>query len=256
LGEQLVATDFPEISLKIHSTDGKEKRARIFLIRNGKVVKREGIVLPYELKWIDSKVDMSQPVYYRLNVIASPVDHLVANPIFVKFGKSASVVASVASVETQKVETEKPVIEEPAPPSSQSPKPPEVAKSQKIENPKVARLEPPEAPRMAKVPTPAPAPVPAKVPKLPSPVAIDTPARPKVKSPEPANEKNYLRVLIDCVSLKQGPGAIFAETERVNKGDRLLFVRRTKISFNGKVWLVVKYKDRLAYVWEGLVKME
>jgi len=251
LGEQLVATGFPEISFKIHSTDGKEKRARVFLIRNGKVIKRESVVLPYELKWVDSQVDMSQPAYYRLNVIASPVDHLVANPIFVKFGKTASVVTSVASVETQK-----PVIEEPEQPRPESPKPPEVAESQKTENPQVAKLDPPTAPEVAKIPAPAPAPVPANVPQPSPPVAIETPSPPKVKPPEPANLKQYVRVLIDGVSLKRGPGAVFPEMEKVNKGDRLLLVRRTKILFNDKVWLVVKSGDRLAYVWEGLVKLE
>jgi len=251
LGEQLISTDYPEISFKIHSTDGKEKRARVFLIRNGKVIKRESVILPYELKWIDSQVDMSQFVYYRLNVIVSPVDHLVANPIFVKFGKTASVVTSVASVETQK-----PVIEEPEQPRSESPKPPEVAESQKTENPQVAKLDPPKSPEVAKIPAPAPSPVPANVPPPSPPGAIETPSPPKVKNPEPANLKQYVRVLIDGVSLKQGPGAVFPEMEKVNKGDRLLLVRRTNIRFNDKVWLVVKSGDRLAYVWEGLVKIE
>ncbi|MCH7623367.1 MAG: hypothetical protein IIB46_04725 [Nitrospinae bacterium] len=251
LGEQLISTDYPEISFKIHSTDGKEKRARVFLIRNGKVIKRESVILPYELKWIDSQVDMSQFVYYRLNVIVSPVDHLVANPIFVKFGKTASVVTSVASVETQK-----PVIEEPEQPRSESPKPPEVAESQKTENPRVAKLDPPKSPEVAKIPAPAPALVPANVLPPGPPVAIETPSPPKVKNPEPANLKQYVRVLIDGVSLKRGPGAVFPEMEKVNKGDRLLLVRRTKIRFNGKVWLVVKSGDRLAYVWEGLVEIE
>lgn len=252
LGEQLVSTDSPEISFKIHSTGGKEKRVRVFLIRNGKVVKRESVVLPYELKWIDSGVDKSQPAYYRLNVIASPVDHLVANPIFVKFGKTASVVASV-----QSVETEAPVFEEPKTPeapNTESPKPPEVAESKKTENPEVARLDVPKAPEMAK--TPKPEPVPATVPKPRPPAAVASPQPPKVNSPESASLKQYARVLIDGVSLKQGPGAVFPEMKKVNKGDRLVFVRRTTVLFNGKAWLVVKSGDRLAYVWEGLVKIE
>jgi hypothetical protein len=251
LGEQLVSTDFPEISLKIHSTDGKEKRVRVFLIRNGKVVKRESVVLPYELKWIDSEVDMSQPAYYRLNVIASPVDHLVANPIFVKFGKTASVVSSVTSVET-----EQPVFVDPEAPRAESPKPPEVAETQKTDNPQVAKLEIPKAPEIAKIPAPASAPVPANVPTPRPPVAIKTPATPKVKSPEPTGLKKYVRVLIDDVSLKQGPGAVFPALKKVNKGDRLVLVRRTNVLFQGKAWLVVKSGDRLAYVWEGLVKEE
>ncbi len=249
LGEQLVSTDSPEISLKIHSTDGKEKRVRVFLIRNGKVVKRESVVLPYELKWVDSEVDQSQPAYYRVNVVASPVDLLVANPVFVKFGKTASVAATVASVET-----EMPVLEEPEAPSAESPEPPEVASLQKTENPEVARLETPKAPEVVKPPRPAP--VPEIVQKPSPPVAIGAPAPPRVESPKPAALEQYVRVLIDDVSLKQGPGAVFPEMKKVNKGDRLAFVRRTTVLFNDKAWLVVKSGDRLAYVWEGLVELE
>lgn len=252
LGEQLVSTDFPEISFKIHSTDGKEKRAKVFLIRNGAVVKRESVVLPHELKWVDSKVDMSQPAYYRLNVVVSPIDHLVANPIFVKFGKTASVVTTVTPLETQN-----PVFEEPESPVSEAPKPPEVAQTQNAEPPQVARLNPPSAPEVAKTPSPAPAPAPPSVPEpAAAPAAIQPPSPPRVIAPEPADGKQYVRALIDGVSLKQGPGAVFPEMEKVNKGDRLVFVRRTKVLFNGKAWLVVKSGDRLAYVWEGLVKKE
>ncbi len=247
LGEQLVATDFPEISFKIHSSDGKEKRVRVFLIRNGKVVKRESVVLPYELKWIDSNVDMSQQVYYRVNVIASPVDHLVANPIFVKFGRTASVVASVASLET-----EQHVFEEPKTPLAESPKPPQIAEFKKTVNPKVAKLDVPKPPEVAKIPEP----VPANIPTPRPPVVVKTPLPPRVESPKPVNLEQYVRVRIDGVSLKEGPGAVFPEMKKVNKGDRLVLVRRTTVLFNDKAWLVVKSGDRLAYVWEGLVELE
>ena len=249
LGEQLVATDFPEISFKIHSSDGKEKRVRVFLIRNGKVVKRESVVLPYELKWVDSKVDMSQQVYYRVNVIASPVDHLVANPIFVKFGRTASVAASVTSVETDPY-----VFEEPKPPLAKPPTPPEIAELKKTTNPEVAKLEVPKPPEVARIPEPAPGP--ANVPAPRPPVAVETPLPPKVESPAPVNLEQYVRVRIDGVSLKEGPGAVFPEIQKVNKGDRLVFVRKTTVLFHDKAWLVVKSGDRLAYVWEGLVELE
>jgi hypothetical protein len=254
LGEQLVSTTFPEISLKIHSTDGNEKRAKVFLIRNGNVIKRESVVLPYELKMIDSKVDMSGPAYYRLNVIASPVDHLVSNPVFVKFGKTASVTAAVASLE--KIQ---PVLEKPDSPQTLTPEPPKATRPEIIESPQVAKLEPPKTPKVADLPPPAQAPTSAPVPAAPPtpPAKIAVPSAPQVQSPpQPTVEEGFVRVLIDGVSLKQGPGAVFPEMGKANKGDRLLLVRRTKVLFNGKPWLVVKSGDQLAYVWEGLVKVE
>lgn len=252
MGDQLVSTSFPEISVKIHSTDGNEKRAKVFLIRNGTVIKRESVVLPYELKMTDSKVDMSAPAYYRVNVIASPVDHLVSNPVFVKFGKTASVASVVTSPET--VET---ALEKPEQPKPVTPQPPKTSLPEIVENPQVARLEPPKTSKVADLPPPAQAPPPVPVAPPPPPAEIAAPQAPKVQSPpKVATGGKYVRLLIDGVSLKQGPGAVFPEMQKANKGDRLLFVRRTKVLFNDKPWLVVKSGDQLAYVWEGLVKVE
>ncbi|GJL77186.1 MAG: hypothetical protein NPINA01_01750 [Nitrospinaceae bacterium] len=251
MGEQLVSTDFPEITFKVHSTDGNEKRAKVFLIRNGKVIKRESVVLPYELTMIDSQVDMTEPVYYRLNVIVSSVDHLVSNPVFVKFGKTASVASTVASLET-----ERSVLTEPDQPQTETPAPPKAPEPRETENPQVAKLEPPEPPAVKELAPPVPPPAPVTVPAPGQPAKIETPLAPVAKSPPPAGGEKYVRVLIDGVTLKKGPGAVFSEIGKANKGDRLLLVRRTKVVFNDKVWLVVKSGDQLAYVWEGLVKEE
>jgi len=251
LGEKLVSTAFPEINLKVHSTGGNEKRAKVFLIRNGKVIKRQSVVLPYELEMIDSQVDMSGPAYYRVKVIASPVDYLLSNPVFVKFGKTASVAPTVASLKTVPSALEKP--DQPQAPAPKTPKAPE---PETTENPKVAKLEPPKTPKVADLPPPVKAPVaaPVKVPEPSPPAALEKPSAPKVQSP--ASNQKYVRILIDGVSLKQGPGAVFPEMQKANKGDRLLLVRRTKVLFNDKPWLVVKSGDQLAYVWAGLVKEE
>jgi len=254
MGEELISTAFPEISVKIHSTDGNEKRAKVFLIRNGTVIKRESVVLPYELKMIDSQVDMSAPAYYRLNVIVSPVDHLVSNPVFVKFGKTASVASVVTSLET-----DQPALEKPVQPQTMTPEVPKITQPEIIENPQVASLEPPVTPKVADLPPPAPAvtPTPAPVASPAPPAEIAAPQAPIVQSPpQPTAGGGFVRVLIDGVSLKQGPGAVFPEMGKANKGDRLTLVRRTKVFFNDKPWLVVKSGDQLAYVWEGLVKVE
>lgn len=249
MGEQLVATSFPEISFKVHSTDGNEKRARMYLIRNGEVIRRKSVVLPYELKMIDSHVDMSAPVYYRLNVIVSPADHLASNPIFVKFGKTGSVSSTVASREISP-----PVFERPESPRIEPPRIPKTPDAKEVENPRLAKLEsPPAVAELSPAPL-APAPVTVLEPKPPE--KIGTPSESKALSPPQTSSEKYVRVLIDGVSLKQGPGAVFPEMGKVGKGDRLLLVRRTKIVFNDKVWLVVKKGAQTAYVWEGLVKEE
>ena len=251
MGEKLVATDFPEVSIKIHSTDGVEKRGKIFLIRNGKVVKRESISLPYELQWVDNQLDMIEPVYYRVNVQISNVDHLVSNPVFVNFGKTSSVAASI-STPPEKED----FAQEPVQPTLETPQAPEAPQIQKTESPQLARLEPPELKTAPEIPAPAPVTPPAETQPPAPPVSAAKPQSPQAEFSTAQSGEQYLRVLIDGASLKKGPGAVFPEMEKANKGDRLLFVRRTNILFNGKAWLVVKSGDRQAYVWEGLVEKE
>ncbi len=252
MGEKLVSTDFPEISVKLHSTDGAEKRAKIFLIRNGKVVKRESVSLPYDLQWVDNQVDMSEPVYYRLNVKVSDVDYLVSNPVFVDFGKESSVVASVATPPEKE-----PALADPEKPTIAPPQEPRIQQPETSENPQVAKLEPPKMQAIPEISVPAPATPPAVVTPPAPPAQIEEPRPPEVQPPpEPKAGEQYVRVLIDGVSLKKGPGAVFPEMTKVNKGDRLVLVRRTTVLFNGKAWLVVQSGDQKAYVWEGLVKVE
>ncbi len=249
LGEELVSIDDPEISLKIRSTGEAGQRARIFLIRNGKLIKRESVTLPYELTWTDSKVDMSEPVYYRVNAKVSEVDHLVSNPVFVRFGKIPPQVAA------------------------QPGKPEPGTGGRAPERPSLTRPETPKAPAATTPPAPKSAPpetppevaaAPAKqaqtpkAPPTPKTPAVET-ARPPAKPPAPivtASSGKTVRARIDGVALKKGPGAVFPVWKKVNKEDALKLVRRTSVLFQDKVWLVVEYEGEKAYVWEGLVTVE
>ena len=97
MGQELVATDFPTLDIKLRSVQGGTKTAQVQVIRNGALVKEETISLPYHLTWRDVGIDRIKPVYYRIKVIVSPTDHLVSNPIFVKFPEIIGVdVASVS----------------------------------------------------------------------------------------------------------------------------------------------------------------
>ena len=252
LGEELVSIDSPEISLKIRSTGEAEQRAKIFLIRNGKLIKRESVTLPYELTWTDSKVDMSEPVYYRVNAKVSAVDHLVSNPVFVRFGKIPSDVASLTTKSGPDAELKPPIRpvssqpKSPLAPAAQAPQSPASNAPEATPEVEVASL--PQTAKPAPVSKPAPAlkPRAAKKPQAPA-------ARPPIVT---AASGQTVRVLIDGVSLKKGPGAVFPEWKKVNKGERLPLVRRTSVVFHDKVWLVVKWQGEKAYVWEGLVALE
>ena len=98
MGEELKTATSPDIRLKISKTgDESITRAQIRLIRNGQVVKRGVLSLPYEGVWQDAAP--SQRGYYRLMVEVDADNQLVSNPIFFNSGHSPS--TEVASVKTE-----------------------------------------------------------------------------------------------------------------------------------------------------------
>lgn len=74
------------------------------------------------------------------------------------------------------------------------------------------------------------------------------------ESPAAVPSEHYMEVTGRSVRLRKGPSVQFPVVGKVGQGDRLLFVRRTDVMYNGKAWLVIKKGKDLAYVWEGLVK--
>ena len=70
----------------------------------------------------------------------------------------------------------------------------------------------------------------------------------------PVDPKKVLKVVVDGIALRKGPGTVFPEIIKLKKGAELEFVRRTKIKLNNKNWLMVKRGNRSAFVWEGVVQ--
>ena len=71
---------------------------------------------------------------------------------------------------------------------------------------------------------------------------------------ETAPVEKYVEVTGHGVRLRKGPSIQFPVVGKINRGERLLLVRRTNVIWNGKPWIVIKSEGSLAYVWEGLVK--
>jgi hypothetical protein len=252
IGQELVATDFPAVKLKLRTIQGGSKTAQIQIIRNGALVKEETVSLPYELTWRDVGIDRKSPVYYRIKAQVSPQDHLVSNPIFVKFADDVGL--DVASAPSPSPSPPKNVMRKPVVPSM-----PPVSKP---EAPRVASLSetaPPTPPDLSG-PTPSPpqeiqAPTPVQQPDMTKPPPVEIPQK------DSAMQKRYelppgkrLTVMMDGVELKKGPGSVFPNITKLRKGEEVGFVRRTNIEFNHRNWLVVRYKNRSGYIWEGVVK--
>jgi hypothetical protein len=258
MGQELVATDFPAIKLKLRSVQGGNKTAQIQIIRNGSLVKAETVSLPYELTWRDVGVDRKSPAYYRVKAQVSPEDHLVSNPIFVKFVDNIGVdVATAPAPEPEPSPTpaenfiKKPVVPM-APPVSQ-PEAPQVASLSGVPSPTPPALSMPTPSQPKQTPTPAPIPQPSMTEPPQVEMAMEESAPEKPPMAESPPGKN-LMVMTNGVGLKKGPGTIFSNITKLRKGEEVRFVRRTNIEFNNRNWLVVKYKNRSGYIWEGVVK--
>ena len=258
MGQELVATDFPAIKLKLRSVQGGNKTAQIQIIRNGSLVKAETVSLPYELTWRDVGVDRKSPAYYRVKAQVSPEAHLVSNPIFVKFVDNIGVdVATAPAPEPEPSPTpaenfmKKPVVPM-APPVSQ-PEAPQVASLSGVPSPTPPALSMPTPSQPKQTPTPAPIPQPSMTEPPQVEMAMEESAPEKPPMAESPPGKN-LMVMTNGVGLKKGPGTIFSNITKLRKGEEVRFVRRTNIEFNNRNWLVVKYKNRSGYIWEGVVK--
>jgi len=249
MGQELVATDFPTVNMKLRSVQGENKTAQIQIIRNGALVKEETVSLPYDLAWRDVNVDRKEPVYYRVKATVTPTDLLVSNPIFVKFADSIGVDVAVAPTPKPAPPApimQKPVVSQTAP--VVQPQTPRVAKLSDALSP----VEPP--PPTLSVPTPeSPKQVPIPQAAEPPPVKMAESAPQKLPMTEASSGK-HLTVMTDGVELKKGPGTVFPGIAKLRKGEEVSFLRRTNIEFNHKNWLVVKHKNRSGYIWEGVVQ--
>ncbi len=214
MGEELVLTDFPSIKLKLRTIQGGNKTAHIQIIRNGVLVKSETVSLPYELIWRDVGVSKREPLYYRIKAQLSAEDHLVSNPIFVKFGETTEM--NYASIPT----------------STSSALPQNLM----IKQPVITSVTRPEAPQEIKLP-----------------MAMKEPTTKKPPRHELPPSKR-LTIIADGAALKKGPGTVFSNITKLRKGEEVDFVRRTNIEFNKMYWLMVKHRNRFGYIWEGVVK--
>jgi hypothetical protein len=229
-------------------TNGTEKSVRLSIIRNGLEVKQEMIALPYELTWRDVDFDKSDgPVFYRLKVEADLKNYLVSNPIFIRFdekmGAQDDLVAQITTKKLSMAEPIKPKVELP-----QNPTIPEIESlNETIQNKSMPEPRPLDTKNIvvASLITP---------PNLKQPIlpVVKVPTSPTLNVPF-ATTTGSVIAKIDGVSLKNGPGPKFPEVGKLNKGDRLVLIRSTKINFNGKPWLLVDLGGRKAYVWSDLV---
>ena len=259
MGQELVATDFPAIKLKLRSVQGGNKTAQIQIIRNGSLVKVETVSLPYELTWRDVGVDRKGPVYYRIKAQVSSEDHLVSNPIFVKFADNIGMdVAAAPAPEPGPAPSpaenfmKKPVV--PAAPPVSQPEAPRVAslsEAPSLTPPTLSMPTPIPQPQEIRTPAPVPQPGMIEPPQVEMAMKESAPEKPPMAESSPGKS---LMVMTNGVALKKGPGTVFPNITKLRKGEEVSFVRRTNIEFNNRNWLVVKYKNRSGYIWEGVVK--
>ena len=246
MGQELVATDIPTVSIKLRSVQGGTKTAQIQIIRNGSLVKEETVSLPYSLTWRDVGIDRAKPVYYRIKAMVSPTDHLVSNPIFVKFSENIGVnVASTSAPKPAKAPAPTvPVIKKPVPTTP-------TTQPNDLRTAMLSGAPSPLTPTFS-APVPTPPQKPQQPVKIPQPTMKESVPQ-KLPIVEPSSGKR-LRIMTDGVELKKGPGTVFSHIAKLRRGEEVSFLRRTNIETNNKNWLFVKHNNRSGYIWEGMVQ--
>ncbi|QPJ61851.1 MAG: SH3 domain-containing protein [Candidatus Nitronauta litoralis] len=238
-GGTLISGDFPEISMAISSTGGKETAAKINIIRSGMLAKQETVSLPYQGKWRDLEVDLNEPVYYRLEIEAEEGGRLLSNPVFVKFQSGPFIENQVAEITEKKVAAG---VKMPAEPGAPKLAEPEIPSPSKPAAPTV-----PE--KVAKV----------RKPKVETPEA-KAPEKPVMKSPKPVAEPQKtstgktVMTRLKMLSIRSGPGSKFPLVAKAERDEPLQLVRETTIMLSGKPWVIVKKDGKEGYVWSGFLK--
>ncbi len=234
-GGGLISSDFPEVAVAVRSTGGLETTATVSIIRNGSVVKRESVSLPYKGNWRDLTVDLGKSVFYRVVVEAREGGRLLSNPVFVKFQSSSQNSGEVASA-------------------------PATGRASGLTEPEPPALSQPESPVAPVAASPAGN---EKSPVAPAPPNIETPRiqepempavkTPSVEEPAPASPGTLL-VRIKSLSIRKGPGGAFPEVFSAERDEPLEVVRQTTVVLNGKPWVMVRKNGRTGYVWSGFLK--
>jgi hypothetical protein len=199
-GDVLFSTDVPTIKAKLRFSSGGHERAKVSLIREGKLIKRENVTLPYQLNWRDSTVKTKGMTYYRLVAEISPDNRLVSNPIFVNFSESAMQVASLSSEEITKTKMPKESIE---PVKPQEPK----IQNPQIETPKSPELETPEIPEVQTIQEKA---------EIPEEPVVEAPKLPEAKSSKEPEVVNEIKPIPDLEANLQTKSLALTKPEQEN----------------------------------------
>lgn len=85
MGQEVSLQGDPRVVLKGYFLDGHTQSCTIQLIRNGTVVERFSVDIPFDFTWEDHAAPAGSDVkqYYRIEIIAEGL-HCIANPIFVR----------------------------------------------------------------------------------------------------------------------------------------------------------------------------
>ena len=250
-GQELNSTDFPAVKIKLRSIKGGNKTAQIQIIRNGVLAKQETVSLPYELTWRDVNNPKEKKAYYRVKASVNSMDHLISNPIFVKFSDSPGEMVASLPESTERLAPSPDIPTKPSQPQNIPIQPPamqEISSAKTIDKTEISSITMPET----SFPIPKQPVVNPPEPPIPS-AAIMAKNSSEIERSS-GNSEKLLKVVVDGVALRKGPGTVFPKITNLNKGAEIEFVRRTNIEFNNKNWLVVKRGTRSAYIWEGVVQ--
>lgn len=239
MGEELLTEAAPTVAIELRAKFGGEAPvpAKAIIIRNGLIAHEASGMLPLKINWEDHSVLKKGRAYYRIRAEVGDQDYLLSNPVFVRFGKEKTSVASL------------PQAGAPVAAAAQAP----IRKPEPTEKP-LSEKEVRNIPRFD-----------VDFSKPATKVKPQTQEAPKAPASQPASQAaptpkvsggQYAVARIDGVALKKGPGVSFPQIASARKGERLELIRTTSAMYNDKPWLEVRKGELKLYVWSPLVAIE
>ncbi|MEC9019472.1 MAG: hypothetical protein VYE03_04860, partial [Nitrospinota bacterium] len=214
-GQELNSTDFPAVKIKLRFVKGGNKTAQIQIIRNGVLAKEETVSLPYELTWRDVNNPKEKKAYYRVKASVNSMDHLISNPIFVKFSDSPGEMVASLPKSTERLALSPDIPTKPSPPQNIPIQPPamqEISSAKTIDKTEISSITMPET----SFPIPKQPVVNPPEPPIPS-AAIMAKNSSEIERSS-GNSEKLLKVVVDGVALRKGPGTVFPKITNLNKG--------------------------------------
>jgi len=85
MGDELTCSTKPRVRIKVSNSPPEARKVKVDVIRNGEVIRVFNGDTPLNIDFEDDDYKPGEKIYYRLDIRVGEWNHIIANPIFVRF---------------------------------------------------------------------------------------------------------------------------------------------------------------------------